>query len=101
MFMTRSASGGVHAYFEGEPVQSKNSVLADGVDVKSRKALAVLPGSTIGGKLYTPVGGKPRKPDKLPQWLVDAIAQKWTKATPVTLMIAVPGDDPADITAVK
>ncbi|WP_292274360.1 AAA family ATPase [Mesorhizobium sp.] len=101
VFMTRSASGGVHAYFEGEPVQSKNSVLADGVDVKSRKALAVLPGSTIGGKLYTPVGGKPRKPDKLPQWLVDAIAQKWTKATPVTLMIAVPGDDPADITAVK
>ncbi|WP_164899461.1 bifunctional DNA primase/polymerase, partial [Mesorhizobium sp. M1A.F.Ca.IN.020.06.1.1] len=26
VFMTRSASGGVHAYFEGEPVQSKNSV---------------------------------------------------------------------------
>lgn len=100
VFMTRSASGGKHAYFEGDTLQSKNGVLADGIDVKSKKALAVLPGSTINGKPYTPVG-KLRKPGKSPQWLVDAIAQKWTKATPVALMMAVPRDDPADIAMVK
>ncbi|TGP59549.1 hypothetical protein EN868_11190 [Mesorhizobium sp. M2D.F.Ca.ET.225.01.1.1] len=96
----QTPSGSKHYRFTGDPVKSSSSILAPGVDVKSRGGYVVGEGSVTpaGGVYRVTANGGTRLP--LPQPIIDLIANAYTAAKP-RMAADVPGDDPTDIAAAR
>lgn len=97
----QTPSGSKHYRFTGDPVKSSSSVLAPGVDVKSRGGYVVGEGSvTLTGGVYRVIAnGGTRLP--LPQPIIDLIANAYTAAAKPRMATDVPGDDPTDIASAR
>lgn len=71
-FIQSTPSGGVHLIYKNEkPVKQGESVLASGLDIRSRGGYIVGPGSVIGDKKYEALG-KAREIADCPGWIVES-----------------------------
>lgn len=74
----RTPSGGLHLYFRGV-AQNSTSKLALGIDTRGEGGYVLLPGSSIGGKLYEVISGS-QPVAQLPEELAAAIGAPAPKA---------------------
>jgi hypothetical protein len=77
-FTVESPTGSRHYYFRGDLVRNSVGLLAPAVDIRSRGGYVVAPGSVSDKGAYRVIRNLPIA--SIPQWLVDLIAQAYTKA---------------------
>jgi hypothetical protein len=82
-FTVTTARGGRHLYFTApNGVELRNTAGALGwlIDTRAGGGYILAPGSTIGGRAYTTVNGRP--PASLPEWLLTALTPPPPPAPP-------------------
>jgi hypothetical protein len=69
--LTRTATGGLHAWYAGPPTANTASTIAPGIDTRGPQGYAVMPGSTVDGRQYELIRDMPLAP--VQQFVLDKL----------------------------